>query len=139
MKIRVGIPVAVLLVSLGLGLALAPQMVFAVRPPLAARLAASESVSGRPRRQGSAKIHQATGEVLSTSADSLLLLHARGRTKQRMAFTLTVETKETVRPTKGDRVIVYYRETGGRRVATRIRSASRSGRMRRSARAKSKS
>lgn len=121
MKSYVIFPLAVLLVSLGLG----PQMAFGARPVPGASLAVSV---GAVRRQGSAKIHQATGEVISASADSLLLLHARGRGKQRMEFTLTPETRKEVSLAKGKRVIVFYREISGRRIAVRIRLPYRSRR-----------
>lgn len=112
MKIRAMIP-AVLLVCLSL------PMAMAARPAPAQPLARSAS----SRRQGAGKIHQATGEVITASPASLLLLHARGRGKQKMAFTLTAQTKKTVPLSQGRRIIVFYREIDGRRVAERIRSA----------------
>lgn len=76
-------------------------------------------------RKRAPKTHQATGEVLSVTRTSLMLLHARGRTKQRMAFVLTPQTKKKINILKDDRITVYYQEDNGRRVALRIRSATR--------------
>jgi len=97
----------------------------------------SAAALARTREPG--KVHQATGEVLAFSSDSLLLLHARGRGKQKMAFTLTAQTKETVSLNKGERILVFYREIGGRRIVARIRSPRPYRRARRSLKAKSKS
>jgi hypothetical protein len=67
------------------------------------------------------KRHQATGEILSVSPTTLILLHARGRGRQRMTFHLTPQTKETVVVTRGERVTVIYVLNNGRMDALRIR------------------
>lgn len=96
----------------------------------AASLPANLPVAGKAapvrlklKRKTGPKIHQATGEVLSISGASLTLLHARGRSKQRMKFVLTPLTKEEGHFAKGERIIVYYLEDNGRLIAKRIRPA----------------
>lgn len=108
-------------------LGLTPTMSSALRPKPRSGLV---DLKVPARKQEVGKIHQATGEVLAASADSLLLLHARGWKKQKMAFTLTAQTRETVSLGKGERIVVFYREIGGRRIVTRIRAASPSKRAR---------
>jgi hypothetical protein len=128
-----GAVVAAFLICLGI----TPQIALAVRPaPSAESLALPAAMS---RGQAAGKVHQATGEVLSISTGSLMLLHARGRGKQRMEFTLTPQSKEEIQPAKGERIIVYYRNEGSRRIVTRLRSAARTSRKRRSGSAKSQS
>jgi cytochrome c oxidase assembly protein Cox11 len=75
-----------------------------------------------PTRTTKVKRHQATGEILSASPTILVLLHARGRGRQRMTFRLTPETKETVVVAIGRRVTVFYTEENGRMSAVRIRA-----------------
>jgi hypothetical protein len=69
------------------------------------------------------KLHQATGELLSLSSNRLLLLHARGRLKQRMVFVLTPQTKKEGVFVKGERIRVYYYEGNGRLIVERMRRA----------------
>ncbi len=76
------------------------------------------------RAQGVARMHEATGEVLAVSAGSLVLLHARGRAKRRMAFTLAAQTANTAGLRRGERIVVFYREIHGQRIVARIRLAS---------------
>lgn len=120
------------IVFLGLG----PQMALANRP-VRWTLPVSPAASSR-RKEASAKIHQATGEVLAVTPGRLVLLHARGRTKQRMAFTLTPETRESIHLMKGERIRIFYREIGGSRIAARIRKAPPARRTRRSRPAKTR-
>lgn len=76
------------------------------------------------RKKTGPKIHQATGEVLSISATSLVLLHARGRAKQRMTFVLTPLTKKDGQFVKGERITVYYLKDNKQLLAKRVRRAS---------------
>lgn len=116
---------------------------------LAACLGAATLPAGRPvarsaparpkaKRKVGPKVHQATGEVISISGTGLMLLHARGRLKQRMSFVLTPLTKEEGHFVKGERIIVYYLENNGRRIAKRIRPAPARNRPHSSSTAKSK-
>jgi hypothetical protein len=89
-------------------------------PPLASQASSARS---DPKRAKAPKKHQATGEILSVNSTQLLLLHARGRAKQKMAFTLTPQTRKSGEIVRGNRVTVYYREANGRRTAFRIRLA----------------
>lgn len=119
---------AALVVALPICLGITPPIVLARSAPLSV-YASRQTATGK---KTSAKVHQATGEILSVSPASLVLLHARGRTRQRMDFVLTGNTRKTVALVKGERVVVFYRETLGRRIATRIRSATRTRRARQS-------
>lgn len=91
-------------------------------------MAAAMAFATPPRRSLDAaratkvKRHQATGEILSVSATTLVLLHARGRARQRMTFHLTPQTKESVVVTGGRRVTVIYILSEGRMDAVRIRA-----------------
>lgn len=75
--------------------------------------------AGSPAR---VKRHQATGEIISVTPATLILLHARGRNHQRMVFHLTPGTKKTVVVAKGKRVTVFYTIANGRMNALRIRA-----------------
>lgn len=121
---KLGAVMASFLICLGV----MPLTVLAARPSRSGPLPGPFAVLTRARQAG--KVHQATGEVLSISTVSLMLLHARGRGKQRMEFTLTPQSKEEIQPAKGERIIVYYRNQAGRRIVTRIRSAARARRSR---------
>jgi hypothetical protein len=92
------------------------------RPAPAPASQTSPAKSGSKRAKPPKK-HQATGEILSVNSTQLLLLHARGRTKQKMSFVLTSRTRKSGEIVKGSRVTVYYRERNGRRIAFRIRPA----------------
>ena len=112
MKIH-GSLLTVLLICLGVmpRIALAaPASGTAMRLPEAARQASAD------------KVHQATGEVLAVSANSLLLLHSYFRTKRQMAFTLTPQTDKETTPVKGERIVVLYRDEGGHMIVTEIRA-----------------
>lgn len=89
-------------------------------PASVAAIAASPISAQKPA--AGAKTHQATGEVLSVTATEFVILHARGRARQRMAFTLSDETSGRGELAKGKRVTVFYREVNGRRIAVRIRA-----------------
>lgn len=107
----------VLAVSLGAGAATVPS----ARPsPMVVTTPAVASLRAKKPR---VKLHQATGELLSLSAKSLVLLHARGRTKSHMVFFLTPKTKREGTFAKGERIIVYYHVTNGRREIERVRRA----------------
>lgn len=113
MKIR-ALAIAAMFICLGV----TPPMVMAVAPvsgtamelPRAARQASSD------------KVHQATGQVLAVSANSLLLLHSYFRSKRQMAFTLTAQTDQEIKPVKGERIVVLYRNEGGHMIVTEIRA-----------------
>ncbi len=100
--------------SLGAGAATVP----AGRP---VREAALRTPASRFRGKTPVKLHQATGELVSFSAGSLTMLHARGRTKSRMVFYLTPKTKKEGTFLKGERIVVYYHVVNGRREIERIR------------------
>lgn len=89
---------------------------------LAFAAAPARKLSLNAGRATRTKTHQATGEILSVSPTMLVLLHARGRGRQRMTFHLTPQTKETVAVAKGKRVTVIYTEETGRMDAVRIRA-----------------
>jgi hypothetical protein len=107
---------------------LSSNRLFALAACLFMAHALAFAASGAPRRTietaRTAKIkrHQATGEILSISPTTLVLLHARGRGHQRMIFHLTAQTKETVAVAKGNRVTVLYVLEDGRMDAVRIRA-----------------
>lgn len=111
--------VALLVLSACLGASAAG--VPASRP--AAMASAATAARRRVRKKTGPKVHQATGEVLSISSASLVLLHARGRGKQRMTFVVTPLTKKEGNFSKGERIIVYYLKDNGRLVAKRLRPA----------------
>lgn len=110
MRIRV-LALIVLAACFGVGAAALPSMAVAPAIPATVKIAKRT----RP------KLHQATGELLSLSSSQLLLLHARGRLKQRMAFVLTPRTKKEGVFVKGERIRVYYYEVNGRRLIERMR------------------
>lgn len=104
--------------------------IFPGLPPRASRKLVPAVVSislardnAQTTRAEAGKKHQATGEILSANPTELILLHARGRTKQKMAFSLTPQTRKSGEIVKGARVTVYYRQTERGRVAIRIRPA----------------
>jgi hypothetical protein len=92
-------------------LALAAAMVLAAAGPA---LATTRAAKG--------KTHQATGEVVSVNATTLVLLHARGRGKTKMTFYLTPETKRLVSVAPGKRVLLLYRIENGKMMVRRIRA-----------------
>ncbi len=86
-------------------------------PPSTLGLAAGAQRSAR-------RTHQATGELVSITSGSLVLLHARGRTKQRMTFVLTPDTTRGSNLVKGARVTVFYEvDKSGRLLVRRVRAA----------------
>jgi hypothetical protein len=101
------------------GAALRPRL---APPPSPAKAHAPATRAKRPRSP-KPKTHQATGEILSVTPTQLLLLHARGKTRQKMQFVLTPDTRKSGEVVKGARVTVYYRDIQGRRTAFRIRPA----------------
>lgn len=111
-------PVAVLTLALSLGAGAAT--IPAARP---AAMAAVPTTAPIRVRKAKPKLHQATGELLSLSAKSLLMLHARGRAKSRIVFYLTPMTKQEGKFSKGERIVVYYRVVNGRREIERMRRA----------------
>lgn len=110
MRIRV-FALIVLAVCFGVGTATVPAMAVVPAVPAPAKIFKRT----RP------KLHQATGELLSISNSRLLLLHARGRLKQRMVFVLTPRTKKEGVFVKGERIRVYYYEVNGQLEVERMR------------------
>jgi len=101
-------------------LALAAYLFMATALALAA--APAPKLSPDAGRTTKGNRHQATGEILSAAPTILVLLHARGRGRQRMTFHLTPQTKETVAIARGKRVTVIYTDENGRMDALRIRA-----------------
>ncbi len=99
------------LTALAATLALATAMLFAAAAPALATT-----------RTTKVKTHQATGEIVSVNATTLVLLHARGRGKTKMTFYLTPETKKLVPVAPGKRVLLLYRIENGRMMVRRIRA-----------------
>lgn len=100
--------------------ALAATLFFATALAFAAAPAPKSTLE--PPRGTKLKKHQATGEILAVSSKILILLHARGRSRQRMIFHLSPQTKETVAVFNGRRVTVIYVKENGRLDAVRIRA-----------------
>jgi hypothetical protein len=133
MRIR---PVVLVVLSACLGASAAGLP--AGRPAAFVGSAGAATARSRVRQKTGPKIHQATGEVLSISGTSLILLHARGRAKQRMMFVLTPLTKKEGQFIKGQRVIVYYLKGNKKLLAKRVRPASTRHRAHKSSTTKSK-
>ena len=95
----------------------------------AAMLLAGASPTFATTRTAKARTHQATGEIVSVNATTLVLLHARGRGKTKMTFYLTPETKKLVAVAPGKRVLLLYRIENGKMMVRRIR-APRAGKKR---------
>lgn len=113
MKIR-----TLILATLFICLGATPQIAHAGAPASGTATGLSE-----PARQASAdKVHQATGQVLAVSSNSLLLLHSYFRSKRQMKFTLTPQTDQEIKPVKGERIVVLYRDESGHMIVTEIRA-----------------
>jgi len=68
------------------------------------------------------KRHQATGTVATTGTTQLVLLKTFGRNQARWTFVLNPKTKLDGKPTRGERVrIYYYDDVKGQRVAEQIK------------------
>lgn len=103
------------ILTLAACLFMATALAFATPPP--------PKSTHEAARKAKLKKHQATGKILAVSPKILILLHARGRNRQRMRFHLSPHTRETVAVFKGRRVTVIYVKENGRMDAVRIRSA----------------
>ncbi len=88
----------------------------------AAMLLAVASPTFATTRTTKGKTHEATGEIVSVNAMTLVLLHARGRGKTKMTFYLTPETKKLVSVAPGKRVLLLYRIENGKMMVRRIRA-----------------
>lgn len=128
------VALVILAACLGAGVATLP----AGAPAAAVRSAAATAIRPAVRKKTGRKTHQATGEVVSISGTKLVLLHARGRTKQRMTFVLTPKTKKEGRLVQGERITVYYFEDAGHLLAKRLRPAPAHHRARKPTTAKAK-
>ena len=68
-----------------------------------------------------AKAHQATGKLVATSDTSLVIAKAVGKKKSEWTFARTAETKVQGNLAKDAKVIVYYDEENGKKIARRVK------------------
>ena len=68
-----------------------------------------------------AKAHQATGKLVATTDTSLVIAKAVGKKKSEWTFARNGETKVQGNLAKDAKVIVYYDEENGKKIARRVK------------------
>jgi len=87
----------------------------------AAALCIALTAHGAQKPAQAFKKHQATGIVVSLSDTSLTIARGRGEKKTNWLFTRTERTRWQGIIKRGAKVVVYYHEEKGKRIADRIK------------------